>query len=164
MTPPPPIAQLELLLRQLLLEQRNLLSSLDAHAAALRSCSVEKIERAAREQDAVRLRIAAIETRRRQVTHHLSRQHRTTQPITLTLLAEWYPDRRPTLDGLKRDLADVVGRSQRQVGLIARITQGVLGHVNATLRLVASASGPATYTASGDTAMPLRLGRLNAVA
>lgn len=165
MTPPPLIAQLDLLLRQLVIEHRGLLVAIDAHADALRSCALDRIERAAREQDAARQKIAAVESRRRQVTHHLGRQHRSLKPLTVAALGELYPDRKASLDATRAELAEIVAKVQQRSSLVGRVAQTVLGHVNATLRLVAvAAGGAATYTANGDTAMPMRIGRLNAVA
>lgn len=165
MTPTPPISQLELVLRQLVNEHRALLAALDAHEAALRSCVIDRIERAARDQDAVRQRLAAIESRRRTVIHQLARQHRTLKPMTIATLGELYPDRQATLNAIRADLADVSAAVQRKSSLIGRVAQTVMGHVSATLKLVATAAtGPATYTRSGETAMPMRIGVLNAVA
>ena len=165
MAPPPLIAQLELLLRQLVIEHRGLLAALDAHEGALRSCALDRIERASRDQDAARQKIATVESRRRQIAHQLARQHRSLKPMTVALLGELYPDRGATLVAIRAELTDVAAKIQHKSSLIGRVAQTVLGHVNATLRLVAvAAGGAATYTASGDTAMPMRIGRLNAVA
>ena len=166
MTPPPLIAQLELLLRQLVVEHRALLASLEAHEAALRSCALDRIERAARDQDAARQKIAAVESRRRQIAHQLARQHRSLKPMTVAVLGELYPDRKATLVTIRAELAEVAARIGDKSSLVGRVAQTVLGHVNSTLRLVAVAAGggAATYTARGDTAMPMRIGRLNAVA
>ncbi|RYG85357.1 hypothetical protein EON77_05720, partial [bacterium] len=148
MQPPPLIAQLELILRQLVVEHRGLLAALEAHEAALRSCAVEKIERASRDQDAARQKIAAVESRRRQIAHQLARQHRSLKPMTVALLGDLYPDRKASLVAIRAELAEIAARIQQKSSLIARVAQTVLGHVNATLRLVAVAAGggAATYT------------------
>lgn len=165
MTPPPPIATLELVLRQLVQEHRGLLAALDAHEAALRSCNLDRIERAARDQDAARQKVAASESRRRQVAHHLNRQHRSLKTLTIPALGELYPDRKATLLALRTELVESIAKAQQKSLLIGRVAQAVQGHVSATLRLVATAaSGPSTYTARGETAMPMRIGSLNAVA
>ena len=165
MTPLPLISQLELVLRQLVVEHRALLAARDAHQQARRPCAIEQIERAARDQDAQRLKISGVESRRRQLVHQIARQQRTLKPITLVTLGELYPDRAAAIGEIRAELIDVAGRVQRKTTLIGRIASGVLGHVNATLRLIAqAATGPATYTARGEQAMPLRIGMLNAVA
>lgn len=160
------LAVLEIVLRQLVNEHRALLAAVEAHEAALRSCSLERIEKSTREQDITRQKIAATETRRRQLTHQLSRQHKLLTPPTLTKLAELYPARKAALTALRTDLLDVAARIRTKSSLVARIAQSVLGHVNATLRLVAqAATGPAPYTKRGDAALPaMRMGVLNAVA
>jgi hypothetical protein len=165
MTPPPPIAQLEFVLRQLVQEHRGLLAALDAHEAAIRSCDLDRIERAARDQDAARQKIAATESRRRQVTHNLNRIHRSLKSLTIAALGELYPDKKATLLGLRAELIETIAKAQQKSALIGRVAHAVQGHVSATLRLVAAAAtGPSTYTARGETAMPMRIGRLNAVA
>lgn len=165
MTALPLISQLELVLRQLVNEHRALLASLDAHERAIRACAIDQIERAARDQDAQRLKIAGVESRRRQLVHQVARQQRTLKPVTLVALCEFYPDRAKAIGEIRAELIDVAQRVQRQTTLISRVAAGVLGHVNATLRVIAqAATGPATYTSRGEQSMPLRIGVLNAVA
>ena len=161
----PLLSQLEMTLRQLLQEHAALLRQLDAHESALRSCSLERIEKATREQDIVRQRIAQVESRRRVLTHQLARQHRSVQSPTLATLADLYPDRKLVLIGIRGELAELSEQIQRKSMLVGRIAQSVLGHVNATLRLVANAAaGPGAYTRSGTAPLDGRMGVLNAVA
>lgn len=165
MQPVPLISQLELVLRQLVIEHRALLASLEAHEHALRACAIDQIERAARDQDAQRQKIAAVESRRRQLVHQVARQQRSMKPITLVALCEFYPERAKAITEIRAELIDVAAKVQRKTTLIGRVASGVLGHVNATLRLIAqAATGPATYTARGEQASPMRIGVLNAVA
>lgn len=162
---PPLLSQLELVLKQLVHQYQELLASVSAHEAALRTCDLEQIERSTREQDVLRQKIAQVESRRRMIIHQIARQHRNTKPPTLTQLAELYPDRKSFLMQVRNDLTALAMKVQEKTQLISRIAQSVLGHVNATLRLVATAAGgPGSYTRCGSTAMPLRVGVLNAVA
>lgn len=165
-SPPNPLAMLEIVLRQLLAEHRALLVAVEAHEAALRTYSLDRIEKATRDQDIVRQKIASTETRRRQLTHQLTRQHKLLTAPTLAKLAELYPARKVALTALRTDLADVADKIRTKSSLVTRIAQSVLGHVNATLRLVAhAAAGPAPYTKRGDASLPSgRMGVLNAVA
>lgn len=165
-TPPDTLALLEVILRQLVTEHRALLKAAEGHEAALRTYSLDRIEKAAKEQDLARQKIATTETRRRQLTHQLTRQHKLLQPPTLTKLGELYPARAAALKAIRDNLADVAGKIRQKSSLTTRIAQSVLGHVNATLRLVAqAAAGPASYTRRGDPPMPSgRMGVLNAVA
>ena len=160
------LAMLEIVLRQLLAEHRALLNAVEAHEAALRTYSLDRIEKATRDQDIARQKIGTTETRRRQLTHQLGRQHKLLTPPTLTKLAELYPARKAALLAMRGDLIDVANQIRTKSSLIARIAQSVLGHVNATLRLVAqAAAGPAPYTKRGDASLPAtRMGVLNAVA
>lgn len=164
--PANPLATLEVVLRQLLAEHRALLGAVEAHEVALRTYSLDRIEKAARDQDLARQKINATETRRRQLTHQLARQHKLLTPPTLSKLGELYPARAAALKAIRADLADVASKICHKSSLTTRVAQSVLGHVNATLRLVASAAaGPSPYTRRGDASLPSgRMGVLNAVA
>jgi hypothetical protein len=166
MTKPHPLATLEITVKQLIVEHRALLVALEAHEAALRSCSIPQIERTTREQDIARQKIAATETRRRVAVHQLTRQHKLMQQATLTKLGELYPDRNLPLLTLRNDLVAVATKIHQKSMLVGQIAHSVLGHVSATLRVVAqAASGPAAYTRQGDMSLPSRrMSVLNAVA
>ena len=139
----PLLSQLELILKQLVHQHRILLDAITAHEAALRSCDLAQIERSSIEQDIARQKLSAIETKRRMLTHQLGRQHKAVKPPTLAQIAELYPDRRAFLMQIRTDLASIAGAVHTKSQLLSRIAQSVLGHVSATLRLVAHAtSGP----------------------
>lgn len=161
----PLLTQLELILKQLVHGYRLLLEAVDAHEAALRSRDIELIERATTEQDQMRQKIAAIETKRRMITHQLARQLKSAKPPTLAQLAEVFPEKKAFLLQTRTDLATIAGTIQMKSQLISRIAQSVLGHVSATMRLVANAThGPGVYTRNGTASVPMRIGVLNAVA
>ncbi len=161
----PLLSQLELVLKQMVHQHRALLEAVNAHEAALRSCDLARIERATIDQDQARQKIGQIETKRRMLIHQIARQHKTAKPPTLAQLAELYPDRKAFLTQIRAELASVAATIQTRQQLIGRIAQSVLGHVSATLRLVANAtSGPGGYTKTGSMTMPMRIGVLNAVA
>lgn len=154
-----------MILKQLVHGYRLLLEATAAHEAALRSCDLSQIERCTAEQDAARQKIAAIETKRRMITHQLARQLKSAKPPTLAQLAEAFPERKTVLLQLKSDLASIAGTIQVKSQLVSRIAQSVLGHVSATMRLLANAThGPGVYTKNGTASMPMRMGVLNAVA
>jgi hypothetical protein len=162
---PPLLSQLELILKQLVHGYRLLLEAVNAHETALRSRDIEQIERATAEQDQLRQKIAAIETKRRMLTHQLARQLKLAKPPTLAQLAEAFPEKKALLLQMRTDLASIAATIQTKTQLISRIAQSVLGHVSATLRLVANAThGPGVYTKNGTASMPMRIGVLNAVA
>lgn len=162
---PPLLSQLEMVLKQLVHGYKLLLEATTAHEAALRSCDLEQIERCTAEQDAMRQKIAAIETKRRMITHQLARQLKTAKPPTLAQLAEAFPEKKAFLLQMRTELSSVAGTIQSKTQLVSRIAQSVLGHVSATLRLVANAThGPGVYTRNGTASVPMRMGVLNAVA
>jgi hypothetical protein len=154
-----------MILKQLLHGYKLLLEAVDAHESALRSRDLALIERATAEQDQARQKIAAVETKRRMTTHQLARQLRLVKPPTLAQLAEAFPEKKPFLLQMRSDLASVAATIQARLQLVSQIAQSVLGHVNATLRLVAHAThGPGVYTRDGTESVPMRIGVLNAVA
>jgi DNA mismatch repair ATPase MutS len=160
----PLLSQLELTLRELLQAHQQLSVHLELHVSAIRSCDPTQIERAAREQDAVRAKIVQIESRRRFITHQITRNARRTQAMTLEQLAEMYPDRKPILLQLRQELRDRIKQIQQKSEFVAKVAGNVLGHLNATVRLIANAaSGPGTYTKSGAAPIQARVGVLSVV-
>jgi hypothetical protein len=161
----PLASQLELVLRQLLQEHQRLLQRVEAHEAALRSYDIDAIARATKDQDQSRQTIAQLDIRRRAVLQQLMPRTRNAQQLTLSRLAEQFPDRKMLLLQLRDELKNLVERIQQKTLLIGKIAAGVMGHLNATVRIIASAaSGPATYTRSGLTTTPARISSIEAVA
>jgi predicted dithiol-disulfide oxidoreductase (DUF899 family) len=153
-----------MVLRQLLVEHRALLLRVEAHEAALRSHNPESIDRAAREVELTRQRIALLEARRRVVTHQLAPRFKQETP-TLAKLAELFPDRKVILLQIRDELRAIVLQIQEKTQQLVKVASGVLGHLNATVRIIAqAANGPSTYTRTGAAPLPQRVGVLEAVA
>jgi hypothetical protein len=160
----PLLSQLETTLRELLVEQQRMATQIESHMRAIRTADVDQIQRAVREQDAMRTRIAQVEARRRSLTHQLARAARRTQAPNLQQLAEMFPERKLILLQLRQELRDIATRIRERSSLAAKIAGSVLSHLNATVRLIATAaSGPSVYTRSGDASMPSRVGVLSVV-
>jgi hypothetical protein len=89
------------------------------------------------------------------LVHQIARQLRRTQPPTLTQLADLYPERRPMLLKMVQQLREAAELIRQRSQLVGRVTGNVLSHLNATVRLIAGASGgPSIYTRNGATPMP----------
>lgn len=147
------ISQLEVILRQMLDEHRVLLERVSAHEAALRSHDVTRIERAAWMQDESRQRITRLDNARRAIVAQIGRQHRQLREVTLVSIAEIFPDRKLILLQLREEIARLANEVREKVKLISRIAGGVLGHLNATARVIAeAANGPGTYRRNGQPA------------
>lgn len=158
------IEQLETVMRELLAEQQAMLTSLDAQLASLRTFQIDLINNATREQETSRQRLARIEQRRKYVIAQIMRTHRNLSKPTLTKIAELYPERKLFLLQLRDELANVLAQIQQRTNLINKIVGGVLSHLNGTVRLIAqAASGPSTYSKSGNMNSPSKTGILSAV-
>jgi hypothetical protein len=157
-------SQLEMVLRQMLVEHRVLLQRIEAHEQALRAHQPDAIERAARDVEQTRQRIALLEARRRVVTQQLVPRFKQEQP-TLARLAELFPDRKLILLQIRDELRSIALQIQEKTALLAKVASGVLGHLNHTVRIIArAANGPSTYTRTGAAPLPQRVGVLEAVA
>ena len=101
------LADLELALQQLVAEHRKLLASMDAQQAAMRVMDLNAMDVALNAQEASRLRISTLETKRRTVVSLLTRGVKVEAPVTLTKVAALYPQRRDALLKLRDELKDV---------------------------------------------------------
>src|SRR4051812_13749488 len=101
-TLPPPIArwipELEALRSQLLAETRKLVGDRDQQRAAMKKFGLDALDAARHQQDASRIRVAAIEKKRRIVIAQLSKGTRINpEALTLAKLAELHGPRRDAL-------------------------------------------------------------------
>src|SRR3954469_12075627 len=106
---PPPIArwipELETLLAQLLAEHRKMIGYLDQQQLAMKKFDLDALDAARHQQDASRIRVAAIENKRRIVIAQLSKGTRlNADALTLARLAEIHGPRREALLKLRADL------------------------------------------------------------
>src|SRR5688572_20038363 len=93
-----PLAELETVLQQLIAEHRKLLAFTDAQQAAMRKFDLGAMDIAVNGQEACRLRIITLETKRKQVVQALTRGMKLDPgPVTLTKLATLYPQKRDVL-------------------------------------------------------------------
>src|SRR4051812_16243158 len=106
---PPPIArwilELEGLLGQLLAEHRKMVGYLDAQQTAMKKLDLDALDAARHQQDACRIRVAAIENKRKLVIAQLAKGTRIdANNLTLARLADLHTPRRDALLKLRKDL------------------------------------------------------------
>jgi hypothetical protein len=160
----PLISQLETTLRLLLQEQHALLRRLNEQQQALSTHDAARIERATAQLDAARLRVAQIEVRRRSLTLQAARASKLGADITLQQLAGLHPQRKLILLQLREELRGVISQINDRTRMLARITGGVLGHLNVTTRIITQAvNGPGIYGKPGRSSAGIKSGLLNAV-
>lgn len=158
------ILEVEHLLRQLTAEHQKLLRHVEAHDQAMRRLDLPAMDAAAKLQDATRLRIAAMETRRRGVIQQIARASRLGGEVTIQRLADLHPDRAASLLALRDELKAVAGQIASRTYVASRLAGGVLGHLNTAIRFLAGAvERTGLYTKTGTPKVSSRIGVMNAV-
>jgi hypothetical protein len=158
------IADLESLLQQLIVEHRKLLKHVDAHQTAMKAMAMDAMDQAANQQNASRLRIVGLETQRRAVIVQIAQQHKISGELTITRLAQFFPQRRQTLEKLRDELRKTIFQIQSRSRIAGRLAGAVLGHLNVVVRLIAGAVERAgIYTKSGVPKVSNRIGVMEAI-
>ncbi len=158
------LADLETALQLLIAEHRKLLGSMDAQQAAMRVMDLSAMDAAQNAQEASRLRIGTLETKRRTIVSLLTRGVKVEGPVTLTKLAALYPQRRDALLKLRDELKDVATTIASRSKVAGKLAGAVLGHLNTVVRLLAGAVERAgVYTKDGIPRVSGRIGVMEAV-
>jgi hypothetical protein len=158
------LTELESILQQLLAEHRRLVALLDAQQKAMKTFDVNAMSDSANQQEACRLRINGLESRRRLVAGNLAGELRVPEPITLKSLATLLPPRAPALLKLRGELRGAMDAISSRTIVSGRIAGAVLGHLNTVFRLFAGAIGKAgLYTRDGIPRVPGRIGVMEAI-
>jgi hypothetical protein len=158
------IQQIETFMQSLINEHKKLLMLVEAHQKAIRALDLKAMEDAGQAQEACRLRIATIETKRRTLALQLMRATRIHGEPTVSKLAEMFPQRREMLLKLRNELRALVEQISSKTHVGAKVAGAVLGHLNTVVRLIAGAVEQAgVYTRQGIPASPGRLGVMEAV-
>ncbi len=158
------VLEVEHLLRQLIAEHHKLLRHVEAHAEAIRRFELAEMDKTAKLQDAVRLRITAMETRRRGVVRQIGRTARASGELTIQQLAEMFPERAASLLALREELKQVAAQIAAKTHVSSRVAGSVLGHLNTAIRFLAGAvERTGIYTKSGSPQVSSRIGIMNAV-
>jgi len=161
------VLELETILQNLLVEHRKLLKLVEQHESAIRAMDLKGMDACASQQEAARLRVAALNNQRISVVQQLVRTMRIDlgpDGLTLKRLAELHPPRRAALLKLRDELREVATAISNRTKVSGRVTRAVLGHLNMAVRLLANAVERAgVYTRQGVTRMPRRIGAMEAI-
>jgi hypothetical protein len=158
------VVELETLLSQLIDEHQKLLAHLNKHQAAMKSFDLKSMDEQARLEEAARLRIAGMETKRRNLITLIARAHRMTQMPTLPDIAAMYPQAAPRLMKLRDELKATIQNVQNRTHIAGRVAAAVVGHMNTVMRLLAGAVEKAgIYTKQGIPRVSARIGVMEAV-
>jgi FlgN protein len=169
MIPPTPAVQrmildLETLLQQMIVEHGKLLKLVEGQQSAMKVLNLKAMDEATNLQEAGRLRIAALEQKRRTLVIQVAKALRLSGEPRIPQLAEIFPDRKPTLLKLRDELRNLIGQIAKKNYVGGKLAGAVLGHLNTAIRLLAGAVEHAgLYTRSGVPRMASRIGVMEAV-
>lgn len=158
------VLEVETLLQQLIDEHQKLLGYFEKQQAAMKAFDLKGMDDAVRLQEASRLRVATLETKRRGLTIQIARSHRMSQTLTLQDLAAMYPPSAPKLLKLRAELKAIIQQVQKRTHVAGRLASAVVGHLNTVVRLLAGAVEKAgLYTKQGIPQVSTRIGVMEAV-
>jgi hypothetical protein len=107
-------------------EHRRLLAEAEIHQTAIRSVDLPAMEASRVRQEAIRGRIAALETRRRLAAEQAANGLKG-PAVTLTRLAEMHPASRGRLLAQRDEVRDVIGQISQRTRHSGRVAGAVLG-------------------------------------
>jgi hypothetical protein len=158
------VSELEILLEQLIVEHQKLLVHLGKHQAAMTAFDLKVMDDQTRLEDAARMRLAAMEVKRRGLIVVIARTHRMSQMPTLPDIAALYPANAPKLLKLREELKAAIQKVQSRSHVAGRLASAVVGHLNTVMRLLAGAVEKAgLYTKQGVPQVSSRIGMMEAV-
>ena len=159
------LPELENVLQLLVAEHRRLLAHLEAQQAAMKACDLKALDESRNQQEASRLRVATLESKRRAVVLLIAKTLRVdAQGLTITRLAELQPAHRDTLLALRGQLKAVAAEITDRTHVAGRLAGAVLGHLNTVVRLLAGAvEKTGVYTKQGVPRVSSRIGVMEAV-
>src|SRR5258706_16025433 len=129
------VAQLQLVLQQLIAEHEKLLAHLSNQQSAMKKLALPSIDQLTGLQDASRMRIAALDGKRKALVNQLAAALKLEGPTTLARLADSLPQRKQALLSLREKLkANVTEIATRSTGA-ARAAGAHPGHLHTVVRL-----------------------------
>ena len=159
------LLDLETILQALITEHAKLLKHLEAYQVAMKAVDPKAMDTAGNLQEATRLRIAGLESRRRLVTQQIGRLLKLDGDVTLARIAELQPARKAALLKLRDELKSVMTQIASRSHVAGKLAGAVLGHLNTVVRLLAGAVEQAgVYTKHGVPQVSARIGVMEAVA
>lgn len=158
------LPELESVLRLLADEHRRLLAHVEAHEAAMKAFDLRALDEARNRQEASRLRVAALEVKRRVLVSQIAKGLKLEGNVTISRLAELHPPRRDALLRLRDELKELAQKVANRSHVAGRLASSVLGHLNTVVRLLAGAVEKAgLYTKHGVPQVSTRIGMMEAV-
>ncbi len=158
------VAQLQLVLHQLIAEHEKLLAHLSNQQTAMRKLDLPAIDQLTGLQDASRMRIAALDGKRKTLVNQLAGMLKLQGPTTLARLAESLPQHKQALLVLREQLKTKVTEIAARSTVAGRVAGALLGHLNTVVRLLAGAVEQAgIYTKQGTPQVSARIGVIEAV-
>ncbi len=158
------VSQLQIILQQLVAEHDKLLAHLSAQQIAMKKMDLAAIDNLTGLQDSTRMRIAALDSKRKTLVTHLALILKLQGPPTLSRLAESIPQHKPSLLALRDQLKSKVTEVAAKSTIAGRVAGALLGHLNTVVRLLAGAVEQAgLYTKQGTPQVSSRIGVMEAV-
>jgi hypothetical protein len=158
------VSELEAILNELIAEHQRLLRHLVAQQAAMKLFDLKAMDASTISQEASRLRIATLETKRRAIVLQLARANGRQGDLTIGEVAKLYPQRSAGLLQQRAALKELMGQISDRALVAGKLAGAVLGHLNTVMRLLAGAVGKAgVYTKTGVPQMSGRIGVMEAV-
>ncbi|MGA2497413.1 MAG: flagellar export chaperone FlgN [Tepidisphaeraceae bacterium] len=159
------INDLQLLLQQLVAEHEKLLRLLEGQQQALRALDAGRVQALSAQQEASRLRIAGLESRRRLVLQQLCQASQLIGEPTITRLAATLPQAGQPLLALRDKLRCLAAAVSNRAQIAGKVAGALLGHLNTVVRLVAGVTEQARlYNRQGVHTVSNRIGMMEAVA
>jgi hypothetical protein len=158
------VAQLRIILQQLIAEHEKLLAHLSSQQSSMKKLDLPAIDKLTGLQDATRMRIAALDGKRKTLVNHLAALLKLPGTPTLSRLADAIPQHKQTLLALRDHLKTKITEVATKSTIAGRVAGALLGHLNTVVRLLAGAVEQAgIYTKHGTPQVSTRIGVIEAV-
>lgn len=158
------VSELEAILNELIAEHQRLLKHLLSQQTAMKQFDIKTMDVTANFQEASRLRIATLETKRRLIVSQLSRLQGTRMDLTIADIARLVPQRSEVLLSQRATLKELIQQVSSRAQIAGKLAGAVLGHLNTIVRLLAGAVEKAgLYTKHGVPQVSSRIGVMEAV-
>ncbi len=156
--------ELENVLQMLIDEHRRMLAHVDAQQSAMKKLQLDAMQDCMHRQESCRLRIAALDGRRRLLAQQVAKLCKVNGELTLSQIATVFPQNGAKLLALRDELKGLVQQVADRTNVAGRLAAAVLGHLNTAMRLFAGAVGQAgVYTKHGTPRVAGRIGVMDAV-
>ena len=159
------LPELENILQLLVAEHRRLLVHVEAQQAAMKVFDLKAMDDARNQQEASRLRVTALENKRRVIVAQMAKAMRAdAHTLTIARIAQLQPAYRERLFKLRDELKTIVAQIGARTHVAGRLASAVLGHLNTVVRLLAGAvEKTGVYTKQGVPRVSSRIGVMEAV-